>query len=118
VAGRVGRYPSAADDTSHPTARLIVDAGSPPDQIINAATALKVQAEARRTWAIVGWCVTIDVRHQPGRYVAHLLAGEPSPYVLVADSLDDLHALLPPGLIRLPGLPPDQPEIVELWFAP
>ena len=79
--------------------------------------ALKLHAEARQTWSIVGWCVTFDGRQQPGKYVARLLAGEPVPYVLVADTLDDLHASLPPGLMLLPGLPPDQPEIVELWFA-
>jgi hypothetical protein len=38
--------------------------------------------------------------------------------VLVADTLeDDMHALLPGGLTLVPRLPPDQPEIVELWFV-
>jgi hypothetical protein len=89
-----------------------------PDQIIDASTALTVQAEALRTWSVVGWSVASGVPQFPGRYVARLLAGDPLPYVLVADTLeDDMHALLPGGLTLVPRLPPDQPEIVELWFV-
>ena len=36
--------------------------------------------------------MTFDGRQQPGKYVARLLAGEPEPYVPVADTLDELHA--------------------------
>jgi precorrin-4 methylase len=88
-----------------------------PDEIIDAAFAHEIQARARQTWPIVGWCVTADIAHQRGKYVARLLAGEPSRYVLIADTLDELHASLPSGLTRLPGLPADQPAVVELWFA-
>ncbi|HYZ22901.1 MAG TPA: hypothetical protein VE690_12160 [Rhodopila sp.] len=110
-------FPSAAGPASRHVAPPLIDPVRVPDRVIDVAMALKLHAEARRIWSIVGWCVTFDVRQQPGKYVARLLAGEPVPYVLVADTLDDLHASLPPGLMLLPGLPPDQPEIVELWFA-
>jgi hypothetical protein len=33
-----------------------------------------------------------------------------------ASTLDELRALLPNGLIRMPRAPMDDPDIVELWF--
>jgi hypothetical protein len=108
---------SALTYPSRPARRPIASAAVMADEIIDAAFAREIQARARQIWPIVGWCVTAGVEHRAGKYAARLLAGEPSPYVLIADTLDELHASLPPGLTRLPGLPADQPAVVELWFA-
>jgi hypothetical protein len=40
----------------------------------------------------------------------------PSPYVLVADTLAEIHAQLPPHLVRAGRLPADPPEVAEIWF--
>jgi hypothetical protein len=40
----------------------------------------------------------------------------PSPYVLVADTLAEIHAQLPPHLVRAGRQPADPPEVVEIWF--
>ena len=83
------------------------------DQIIDHSTACLVQADARRAWRVVGWVVQADPAH-PGKFMARLLAGDPSPYVLLDETLPGLRAKLPPGLHRL-GRQPD--GIVEIWFA-
>lgn len=36
--------------------------------------------------------------------------------VLLADSLDELRGMLPPGLCHMPRTPSDDPCIVECWF--
>jgi hypothetical protein len=39
------------------------------------------------------------------------------PYVLQADSLAEIHAQLPPGLVRSERQPAEPPDLVEIWFA-
>ena len=41
----------------------------------------------------------------------------PSPYLLLADTLTGIRAMLPPGLVRSERMPADPPEVVEIWFA-
>ena len=41
----------------------------------------------------------------------------PSPHLLVADTLAEMHAQLPPYLVRMERQPADPPEVVEIWFA-
>jgi hypothetical protein len=36
---------------------------------------------------------------------------------MVADTLAELQAMLPPGLARSPRQPVDPPEVVEIWFS-
>ena len=74
-----------------------------------------VQAEARRTWRVVGWIVVQNPPEHPGKVMARLLSGHPSPYVLLDDTLAGLRTQLPPGLTRQSAEPPGA---VELWFAP
>jgi hypothetical protein len=38
-------------------------------------------------------------------------------YVMLADTLAELQAMLPPGLARSPRQPVDPPDVVEIWFA-
>ncbi|PPQ30651.1 hypothetical protein [Rhodopila globiformis] len=85
-----------------------------PDEIIDRGMASMVQTEARRTWQVVGWIVSADDPGHPGKFVARLLCGRPSPYVLLGDTLTELRAQLPAGLSRQPV----EPEgAVELWYA-
>ena len=86
------------------------------DQVVEAATARGLHANACAAHALVAWVVTRDPPGHPGRLVARLVTETPSPYVLVADTLAELHAQLPPGLARSERQPADPPEVVEIWF--
>jgi hypothetical protein len=88
-----------------------------PDQIIDAAMALGLHADACRAHPLVGWLVTKDLPDYPGKVVARLVTDAPSPYVLVADTLAEIHAALPPNLVRTDRQPVDPPEVIEIWFA-
>ncbi len=66
---------------------------------------------------MMGWIVMRDQPDYPDEFVARLISGTPTPYVLLADSLDGLQAQLPVGLIRSERQPVDPPEVVEIWFA-
>jgi len=35
-----------------------------------------------------------------------------------ADTLAELQAMLPPGLVQSPRQPIDPPEVMEIWFSP
>jgi hypothetical protein len=68
-----------------------------PDQIIDAAMALSLQADACRAHPLVGWLVTKDLPDYPGKVVGRLVTDAPSPYILVADTLAE-------GSIRMSGV--------------
>ena len=86
------------------------------DQVIDAAMARGLHADACRSHALVGWVVRRDPPEYPGKVVARLVTETPSPYVLVADTLAEVHAQLPAGLARAGRQPADPPEVVEIWF--
>ncbi|MBV8612668.1 MAG: hypothetical protein JOY66_02705 [Acetobacteraceae bacterium] len=86
------------------------------DQIVDAAMACALHADACRTHPLVGWVVMRDPPEHPDRFVARLMTEAPSPYVLVADTLAEIHARLPAGLARAGRQPADPPEVVEVWF--
>jgi len=87
------------------------------DQIIDATMATGLHADARRAHRLVGWLVTRDPPEYPDKVVARLVTDAPSPYVLVADTLGEIHAALPPNLVRSNRQPANPPEVVEIWFA-
>jgi hypothetical protein len=67
------------------------------------------------------WTVYEHPRDYPTKYVARCTEiGDGQPWVheeaLVADTLDELRAQLPPGLHRLPRDEADAPVIVEVWL--
>jgi hypothetical protein len=41
----------------------------------------------------------------------------PSPYLLLADTVAEIQAMLSPGLVRSERMPVDPPEVVEIWFV-
>jgi hypothetical protein len=67
--------------------------------------------------ALVGWIIRRDQAEHPGRMVARLILARPTPYVLLADTLVDLRALLPFGLERSDRQLGDPPDVVEMWFV-
>ena len=89
------------------------------DQIIDAAMARSLQADACRDHALVAWVVLWDLPAYPERYAARLATNDPapSPYLLLADTLAGVQVQLPPGLIWSERRPVDPPEVVEIWFA-
>jgi hypothetical protein len=87
-----------------------------PDQIIDAAGAQERQAFAIRSRRLWGWIVIRDQLDYPGEVTARLCIADPTPYLLVADTLADLQAQLPVGLVRSDRQPLDPPEVLEIWF--
>ena len=87
------------------------------DQLIDAATARALHADACRSHALVGWVVRRNQPEYPGKVVARLVTEAHTPYVLVADTLAEIHAQLPAGLTRAGRQPADPPEVVEIWFS-
>ena len=87
------------------------------DQIIDPMMAPRVHADACRDHGLVGWIVTEYPAEYPNQFVARLLTSKPTPYVLLADNLAELRAMLPSQLTHLKRSPADPPEVVELWLA-
>jgi len=58
-----------------------------------------------------------DLPAYPERYAARLATSSASPYLLLADTLTGIRAMLPSGLVRSGRQPSDPPEVVEIWFA-
>ena len=88
------------------------------DQIIDAVMARSIQADAARTHPLLAWVVTQDEGTYHGHFVGPLLTNAPTPYVLLAGTLGELHAQLPPGVMWSDRQPADPPEVVEIWFLP
>jgi hypothetical protein len=75
----------------------------------------------RTLGALEIWTVYRNPKDYPGQFVARkCFATAPKPTVttdmFVADSLDEIHALLPRGLMRIPRYEADDPAIVEVWL--
>jgi hypothetical protein len=67
------------------------------------------------------WVIYDHPRDFPDRFVArkhHVVPGASGPTleILTADTLDDLRAKLPAGLVLLSRHPMDDPVIVETWL--
>ena len=82
------------------------------------AQAFQDDATARGTW--LAWVITnADLEH-PGRFVARAHTAEHQggrylPGALIADTLDELRAMLPTGLKCHERTSLDPPEVVEVW---
>jgi hypothetical protein len=64
------------------------------------------------------WAVWRDAPDYPGKVIARLVADKPTPYVLVADRLAELQAMLPDGLERFDRRACDLPKLVGVWLGP
>jgi hypothetical protein len=87
------------------------------DRVIDAADARAIDLNVRRDNPLVGWVVSKEDPDHPGKMVARLVTGTSAPYTLVADTLAELRAQLPPGLAHSKPQPSDPPHVVEVWFA-
>ena len=65
---------------------------------------------------MVGWVVIRDPPEYPDKITARLVTEAPSPYVLLANTLAEVHARLPPYLVRSERQPADPLEVVEIWY--
>ena len=87
------------------------------DQIIGPVMAKALQDDVTRTHALSGWLVMRDPPDYPGRFSARLVTYRQTAYVMLADTLSELQAMLPVGLERSDPQPGEPPEVVEIWFA-
>jgi hypothetical protein len=53
----------------------------------------------------------------PGKLIARLATIDPTTYVMVADTLDEMRAALPPGLHHSDRTPADPEGLAELWSS-
>lgn len=62
-------------------------------------------------------CVYDNPADYPGKYVARLWdLQQPTGFVVVADSLEEVRAAIPDGMVQLARLGKDDPVIVETWI--
>jgi len=87
------------------------------DQIVTAETAQELHGEALRTRGMAVWIVMQDQPAYPGKLIARLATMDPTPYVMVADTLGEMRAALPPGMSRSDRTPADPAGLVELWSS-
>src|SRR6185312_7324064 len=73
-----------------------------------------LHADACRDHAAVAWVVLWDLPAYPERYAAGLATSgsPPAPYLLLADTLAGIRAMLPPGMKQSERMPADLPEVV------
>lgn len=71
-----------------------------PYQIIDPVMVQAIHAEAARKHPLLAWIIVRDRPEYPGAMVARLVTDAPTPYVLIGDTLPELTAQLPPGLVR------------------
>jgi hypothetical protein len=86
-----------------------------PDEIITLEIAVTLHAEAIERRELPAWVVFWDEPDYPGKVIARLATDTPTAYVLAADTLVELRAMLPPGLTVTKRQPADPPEVVEMW---
>lgn len=70
--------------------------------------------------ALTVWTVYVNPLDHPGKWVLRgfNVAGGgavPHEHCVVADSLEEVRAAVPPGLVRLPPSEHDEPHIFESW---
>jgi hypothetical protein len=88
------------------------------DQIIDATIARSIQADAAGKHPLLAWVITRDKDAHSGQFVASFVTEAPTPYVMLAETLAELQAQLPAGIMRTDRQPGDPPEVVEIWFLP
>ena len=88
-----------------------------PDEIIDAVLAQGLHADACRKHTMVGWIVMRHPPDYPGKFTARLVSdADPTPYLLVTDTLAEIHAQLP-GNLELSGHVPNFANgVVEIWL--
>lgn len=91
------------------------DRAAMADEIITPEMAAKLHAEATERRDLPAWIVFRDEPDYPGKVIARFAIDTPRTFVLVADTLTELRAMLPPGLRVTKRQPADPLEVVEMW---
>jgi hypothetical protein len=87
-----------------------------PDEIITPEMAITLHAEALARRELPAWIVFRDEPDYPGKVIARFVIDTATTTVLVADTLTELRAMLPPGLRVTKRRSADPLEVVEMWF--
>ncbi len=77
-----------------------------------------IQADATKAQVLFAWIILKHQADYPGQVIARLATMHPTIYVMVADTLAEVQAMVPPGLERSARAMTDPPEVVEIWFGP
>jgi hypothetical protein len=78
----------------------------------NCHTFHNADSSSLKMWVIYG-----NPTDHPSKFVARLwLTDKPTDTLLIADSLEEVRWMLPPGLVCLARDPNDDPKIVEVWL--
>ena len=75
-----------------------------------------IQTDAARMHPLFAWIVMRHLPEYPTAFVARLTTNAPRPYILVGNTLAEIHAQLPRGLERSDCQPSDPPVVMEAWF--
>ena len=63
------------------------------------------------------WTIYKHPKDFPRKFVARQFINEvPNRIPLIADTYEKLIRIIPPGMIRIPRDPDDDPKIVECWI--
>lgn len=63
------------------------------------------------------WTIYKHPRDHPKSYVARqFILDEPTQVTFIADTYEKLIRKIPPGMIRMPRSPFDDPVIIETWI--
>lgn len=88
------------------------------DQVITPKLAIALHQRALEQSNRPRWEITEDGPGLAGVLLARLITDHATQYVLIASSLEDLRAKLPPGLARADRPPTDPPDVLEVWVDP
>jgi len=86
------------------------------DDILTPETAATLHADAIERRQLPAWIVFQDEPDYPGKVIARFAIDTPTTFVMVADTLTELRAMLPPGLRVIKRRSADPLEVVEMWF--
>jgi hypothetical protein len=87
------------------------------DEIIDREMAHAIQAEAAERYVLFAWIISHDPPEHPGKFIARLATTHPTVYVMAADTLAELRAMLPPGLELSERQSGDPTKVIEIWFS-
>jgi hypothetical protein len=88
------------------------------DQVITPEMAVLLHAEGVQRRELPAWIVFQEEPYYSGKVIARFAVDAPTTPVLVADTLTELRAMLPPRLRRTKRHSADPPDILEMWSEP
>ncbi len=90
------------------------------DRILTTEEASEAQWQHVRDGRLPIWVVTADTSDYPGKFCARITAAGRAVHVtnqvMLADDLQTLRDMLPPGLVKMDRDPTDPDGVVESWI--